>query len=164
MAILDLCDSKPTVVGPTATVAHAIALMLAHRVGAVAVTDGNRVVGIFTERDVMSRFALSGRDPGTIAVSEIMTTPVQTVTPDTSPGDAFALMVARHFRHLPIVDRDGKLRGILSIRDLLQAQVEELRQQLDSMEQYVSNDGSLPFTSRRRFKAIASRSRVADQE
>jgi CBS domain-containing protein len=140
VAILKLCDEKPAAAGPAWTVAEAIQLMLAHRVGAVAVVEGNRVVGIFTERDVMSRFALSGRDPGKIPVSEIMTAPVETIPPDTSPGDAFALMVGRHFRHLPIVDGSGKLLGILSIRNLLEAQVEDLRQQLDSMEQYVSND------------------------
>jgi CBS domain-containing protein len=140
MGILDLCKEEPAVVGSACTVAEAIQLMLDRQVGAAAVSEDNRVVGIFTERDVMSKLALSGRDPGDIPVRELMSTPVETATPDISPGDALALMVERHFRHLPIVDDSGKLLAILSSRSLLQAQVEELRQQLDSMEQYVSND------------------------
>ncbi len=141
MSILNLCDEHPAAVRPDASVAEAIRAMLAHRVGAVAVVDAeNKVLGIFTERDVMKRQALSGRDPHTSPVREFMTAPVETITSDTRHGDAFAKMMGRHFRHLPIVDRGGKLLGILSLRNLLEAQVEELRQQLDSMEQYVTND------------------------
>jgi CBS-domain-containing membrane protein len=68
-----------------------------------------------------------------------MSTPVETITAETSAGDV-ATMIAHHFRHLPVVDRTGKLLRILSIRNLLEAQVEELRQQSDSLEQYVTND------------------------
>jgi CBS domain-containing protein len=141
MGILSLCDEHPAAVRPDSTVAEAIQAMIVHRVGAVAVlnTQG-KVVGIFTERDVMKRQALSGRDPQTTPVSEFMTASVQTITPHTSRGDAFAQMIGHHFRHLPIVDASGRLLGILSIRNLLEAQVEELRQQLDSLEQYVTND------------------------
>ena len=114
--------------------------MVVHHVGAVAVVDGNRAVGIFTERDVLSKLALSGVDPARIPVKELMSTPVETITPDTSPGDAFTIMIGHHFRHLPVVDHSGRLLKILSIWNLLEAQVEELRQQLDSLEQYVTND------------------------
>jgi CBS domain-containing protein len=141
MNILDLCDEHPASVHPYSTVAEAIRAMVAHRVGAVAVVDADaKVVGIFTERDLMKRQALSGRDPQTTPVSEFMTAPVETITSRTNLGDAFAKMMNSHFRHLPIVDASGKLLGILSLRNLLQAQVEELKQQLNSMEQYVTND------------------------
>jgi CBS domain-containing protein len=138
--ILQLCDEEPAVVRPDSTVADAIQVMVAHRVGAAAVVDGKSVVGIFTERDVLTKVALKALDPGRIPVREFMSTPVETITPETSSGDAFATMIAHHFRHLPVVDRTGKLLRILSIRNLLEAQVEELRQQLDSLEQYVTND------------------------
>jgi CBS domain-containing protein len=69
-----------------------------------------------------------------------MTTPVDMATTETTPGEAFEEMMSHHYRHLPIVDRDGRLLGLLSIRHLLQWRLEELSQQLDSMEQYVSND------------------------
>ena len=62
-------------------------------------------------------------------------------TRDTKPGEALSVMVERHFRHLPVVDDRGKLLGMLSIRNLLQGQIDDLSQRLDSLEQYVSNDG-----------------------
>ena len=133
MGILKLCDEKPATVGVNATVAEAIHVMLDKSVGAVAVLDGERrVAGIFTERDVLRKLALSGLDPNT--------TPVDMATTETTPGQAFEEMMSHHYRHLPIVDKDGRLLGLLSIRHLLQWRLEELGQQLDSMEQYVTND------------------------
>ncbi len=140
MTILWYCDEEPAVVCPDATVAEAIQVMVERHVGAVAVVESGSVVGIFTERDVLRKLALSGISPDTGRVRAFMSTPVETITPETSAGDAFATMIGHHFRHLPVVDRSGKLLRILSIRNLLQAQVEELRQQLDSLEQYVTND------------------------
>jgi CBS domain-containing protein len=141
MTILRLCDKESAAVPPESTVAEAIRLMLARRVGAVVVVDANRVVGIFTERDVLKKLALSGRDPEKVPVSELMTTPVETAFPQTSPGDALASMLEHHFRHLPVVDSSGRLRGVLSIRNLLHGQMEELRRQRDSLEQFVASEG-----------------------
>jgi len=141
MGILKLCDEKPATVGVNATVAEAIHVMLDKSVGAVAVLDGERrVAGIFTERDVLRKLALSGLDPNTTPVRKLMTTPVDMATMETTPGQAFEEMMSHHYRHLPIVDKDGRLLGLLSIRHLLQWRLEELGQQLDSMEQYVTND------------------------
>jgi len=141
MGILKLCDEKPATVGAEATVAEAIDVMLEKSVGAVAVVDAERrVAGIFTERDVLSKLALSGLDPQKTPVRQLMTTPVDMATTETTPGEAFEEMMSHHYRHLPIVDRDGRLLGLLSIRHLLQWRLEELGQQLDSMEQYVTND------------------------
>jgi CBS domain-containing protein len=141
MGLLKLCEEKPPTVGIEATVAEAIQVMLDNSVGGVAVIDAeHRVAGIFTERDVLRKLALSGLDPHKIPVRELMTTPVDMATTETTPGEAFEEMVSRHYRHLPIVDKDGRLLGLLSIRHLLQWRLEELGQQLDSMEQYVTND------------------------
>ena len=141
MGLLKLCDEKPPTVGIEATAAEAIQVMLDKSVGGVAVVDAeHRVAGIFTERDVLRKLALSGLDPHKIPVRELMTTPVDMATTETTPGEAFEEMVSRHYRHLPIVDKDGRLLGLLSIRHLLQWRLEELGQQLDSMEQYVTND------------------------
>ena len=142
LSILAMCDEESATVPPEASAADAIKLMLERLVGAVGVVDkqGN-VTGIFTERDVLKKLALSGRDPAKTQVKELMSAPVQTITEKTSPGEALVTMMGRHFRHLPIVDRQGKLLGILSLRNLLQSQVDELRHDLDSLEQYVSNDG-----------------------
>jgi CBS domain-containing protein len=141
MAILRLCDKESAAVSSTATVAEAIRLMLARRVGAVVVVDANRVLGIFTERDVLRKLVLSGRDPEKISVREMMTSPVETASPETTPGEALVSMLEHHFRHLPVVGPSGKLLGVLSIRDLLHGQMEELKRQLDSLEEYVASEG-----------------------
>jgi CBS domain-containing protein len=67
--------------------------------------------------------------------------PVETASPQTSPDDALVSMLEHHFRHLPVVNSSGRLRGVLSIRNLLQGQMEELRRQRDSLEQFVSSEG-----------------------
>lgn len=132
MNILEMCDSEAASVAVDATAEQAIRTMLDRRVGAVAVVDDDKkVAGIFTERDVLRRVALSGRAPAEIAVREVMTTPVEMATLDTTPGQALATMIEYHYRHLPIVDDDGRLLGMLSIRDVLQARIDTLTRQLD---------------------------------
>jgi CBS domain-containing protein len=141
MSVLEICDSKPAAVSLEASVADAIRTMLDRHVGAVAVVDSEkRVAGIFTERDVLSKLALSKRDPENTPVRELMTTPVELATGETGSAEAFVTMVERHFRHLPVVDNDGKLLGMLSIRHLLEWRIEDLGRELESLEQYVSND------------------------
>ncbi len=141
MGLLHLCDEQPAKIRAEGSVAEAIQVMLEHRVGAVTVVDAQGVVaGIFTERDVLRKVALSGLDPTVTAVSKLMTVPVILATADTSPGEAFSIMMERHFRHLPIVDDRGRLIAMLSIRNLLQWRVDELTDRLDTMEQYMTND------------------------
>jgi CBS domain-containing protein len=132
MNILEMCDSEAATVPLEATAEQAIRTMLDQRVGAVAVVDENfRVAGIFTERDVLRRLALKENDPRKIAVREVMTTPVEMATRATSASEALATMVERHYRHLPIVDDDGRLLGMLSIRNVLEARIDTLTYQLD---------------------------------
>ena len=132
MNILEMCDAGGASVAIEATAEEAIRAMLDRHVGAVAVLDENkRVAGIFTERDVLRRLSISGRAPAETPVREVMTTPVEMATLDTTPGQALATMVERHYRHLPIVDDDAKLLGMLSIRNVLQARVDTLTKQLD---------------------------------
>jgi CBS domain-containing protein len=142
MSVLELCDREIASVPLEATVADAINKMLDHHVGAVAVVDTEyRVAGIFTERDVLRKMALSRTDPKNTAVRQMMTTPVEMATRCTGPAEALHTMLERHFRHLPVADDGGKLLGILSIRNLLEWRVEDLSRELESLEQYVSNDG-----------------------
>ena len=91
MRILDICDPDIASVPVTATVKDSIETMLRMHVGAVAVVDAERLVaGIFTERDVLRKVALSGRDPASIPVREVMTSPVELATTATNPGEAMA--------------------------------------------------------------------------
>lgn len=116
------CDEEAASVPIDATAELAIRMMLDRHVGAVAVVDENqRVAGIFRERDVLRRLSLAERIPRTTSVREVMTTPVELAARATTPGEARATMVERHYRHLPIVEDDGRLLGMLSIRKLLQA-------------------------------------------
>jgi len=138
MNILEMCDSEAAVVPLGATVELAIRTMLDRHVGAVAVIDENqRVAGIFTERDVLRKLSLGEKDPRKISVTEIMTTPVEMATRATTAGEALATMVERHHRHLPIVDDDGRLLGMLSIRNVLEAKVDTLTRQLDQARSVV---------------------------
>jgi CBS domain-containing protein len=142
MSVLELCDREIAAVGLEATVADAIHKMLDHHVGAVAIVDDQyRVAGIFTERDVLRKMSLSNLDPRTTSIRELMTTPVEMATRGTGAGEALTIMLERHFRHLPVADDNGKLLGILSIRNLLEWRVDDLSRELESLEQYVSNDG-----------------------
>ena len=142
MSVLELCDREIAAVGLDATVGEAINKMLDHHVGAVAVVDSEyRVAGIFTERDVLRKMSLTRLDPQSTSVRELMTTPVEMATLGTGAGEALSTMLERHFRHLPVADDNGKLLGILSIRNLLEWRVDDLSHELDSLEQYMTNDG-----------------------
>jgi CBS domain-containing protein len=97
--------------------------------------------GIFTERDLMLRVVLRHRNPKSTRVSEVMTSPAETITDATPEEDALVHMVERHVRHLPIVSTRGELKGMLSLRNLLEHRVDELARELHSLDQYLSNDG-----------------------
>ena len=138
MKLLDMCDAEAASVPLDATAERAIRMMLDRHVGAVTVVDDNqRVAGIFTERDVLLRLSLSEHDPRTTSVRDVMTTPVELATRATTPGEALATMVERHYRHLPIVEDDGRLLGMLSIRNVLQVRIDELARQLDQARSVV---------------------------
>jgi CBS domain-containing protein len=128
-------------VSKTATVLDAIHAMAGAKVGSVAVVDGNILEGIFSERDVMLRVVVEGRDPKTTTVEEVMTSPVQTIHRRTTGEEALRIMVQNHIRHLPVVDEMGQVQAIVSMRSLLEERVQELHQQLDSLESYITADG-----------------------
>ena len=138
MAIL----SRPVVtVSRTVTVLEAIHAMAGAKVGSVAVVSDNFLVGIFSERDVMLRMVVEGRDPKTTLVEEVMTSPVQTIQKRTTGDEALRIMVQNHIRHLPVVDEKGNIQAMVSMRSLLEEKIQELAQQLDSLESYISADG-----------------------
>jgi CBS domain-containing protein len=133
MILLKWCDEGPATVPLQATVDDAIHAMLDKHVGAVAVIDEHGVVaGMFTERDVLAKFALSGRDPKTTPVHELMSPMVEMATEETTPSEALQVMLERHYRHMPIVDDHGKVLGICSIRNILEARIDDLLAELDA--------------------------------
>lgn len=131
MSILSICSDEPASVGLSSSVAETIETMLNHRVGAAAVVDEHGVVaGIFTERDIMKKVALSGRDLRKVSIREYMNTPVIMALENISYGEALTTMLENHHRHLPIVDENGRLLRILSMRNVLEKKIDVLLQEL----------------------------------
>ena len=125
MAIRDVLEPRMLVAAPPqASVADAAALMKQENVGAVLVVDGDRLVGIFTERDAVHRVMAAGRDPHVTLLSEVMTREPKTVAPDESFGYALLLMHENRFRHAPVVE-NGCPIGVISARHALDPDLEE---------------------------------------
>lgn len=141
MKVIKVAQVPPPQITVDASVLDAVRVMSQARGGACAVVDGNRLLGIFSERDVMLRVVAEKRDPETTPVGEVMTRDLETISADADTSQALELMVSRHIRHLPVVDGRDKLAGLISIRNLLQHHVEELVDQLDSLEAYFTADG-----------------------
>jgi CBS domain-containing protein len=100
------------------TLAEASAKMWQQQTGSLLVVEGDKLLGIVTERDVLKSVA-RGQDPKATSLKEVMTQDPVTVHPDTSLKDAAGIMFEKWFRHLPVVGDDGKVAGIISTRDLL---------------------------------------------
>ena len=122
--IADVMSLRVLTVTPDETVQLAIARMLEENVGSVAVCEGNHLVGIFTERDVL-RLAGEGADFRSLRIGDVMTRDLVTVAPDDDVVAAAALMQERRIRHLPVI-QDGNVLGIVGIREVLRALVERL--------------------------------------
>ena len=102
------------------TALDAARLMNQHRIGALVVTRGEKMAGIFTERDLLSRVVVAQRDPAAVRVHEIMTTPVACCTPQTTRDECRTVMRTKRLRHLPVVEGD-RVIGMISIGDLYEA-------------------------------------------
>ena len=125
-------------ISPESTVLEAISLMADKGIGALVVTDRDKVVGIFSERDYTRKIILMARTSKETTVSEIMTAKVLTVTKSNSVEDCLNLMTDRHLRHLPVVEND-KLIGLISIGDLVKVVMEDQRKLIDQLQQYIAS-------------------------
>ncbi len=111
-----------------ATAMDAIQKMAETGVSATAVVDGRKLVGVFTERDVVMRVVVRRLDPATTPIVEVMTQKLVTVREDADRSTVLRLMAEHHIRHLPVVDADGGVVTMLSMRHLLRAEVQDLTQ------------------------------------
>ena len=119
--VADLLKSKPTrmvSVKPEDTVLEALKIMAREEIGAAIVMTGDRLAGIFSERDYARKVILKGRSSETTRVEEIMTANVVCVSPRARSRDCMALMTEKNIRHLPVVD-EGRVIGMVSIRDIV---------------------------------------------
>jgi CBS domain-containing protein len=104
-------------VGPDTPVTACVQKMTVEKIGALIVMDGERLVGIFTERDALNKVLAAGRDPVSTKVSEVMTKDPYCIPPTTTVGEAMELVTARRIRHLPVLE-NGKVLAVLSSGDL----------------------------------------------
>lgn len=118
------------------SVREAVRLLAERKIGALPITAGERVVGIFSERDVVYRLAEEGASCLDRPVGEVMTSPPITVDPATNTLEALALMTRRRIRHLPVVEKD-EFRGFLSIGDLVKSRLEEIQHEAEAMRMYI---------------------------
>lgn len=124
-------------ISPDATVLEALSLMAEKKIGALVVTQQQKVVGIISERDYARKVALMERSSYSTTVSEIMTHAVLTVTPKHSTEHCMQLMTDKHLRHLPVVDND-QLTGLVSIGDLVKNVMAQQQNLIDQLQQYIS--------------------------
>jgi len=140
--IRQILDQRPAIytVDPDATVLEALKGLEEKNVGALLVMKGERLVGIFSERDYARRMILHGRSSKETAVREVMTTEVFTISPDATAGECMAHMTDRHIRHLPVLE-GGRVVGVISIGDIVRAVMEDMRFTIRQLESYIRSGG-----------------------
>jgi CBS domain-containing protein len=122
---------------PTATVRDLLGLLAEQRIGAAVVTSHDAIVGIVSERDVVRRLADDASGLLDRQVAEIMTVDVVTCSKETSVEDLARTMTERRIRHVPVVDSDGGLVGIVSIGDVVKSRISELEGERDDLVGYI---------------------------
>ncbi len=135
--ILARKGSEVLTIGKEATVLEAALLMNERRVGALVVAEEGRIVGMFIERDVLRRIVGERRDPASTPINEVMTTEVVCCTTQTTLEEARGAMMTRRIRHLPVVDAENRLQGLISIGDLNAHQATSQEQTIHLLHEYL---------------------------
>ena len=102
------------------------------------VLDGKKLIGIFTERDCLNKITAMGRNPQAVLMSDVMTTQVRFVNQDMEISQGLALMTERFLRHLPVLDEQDNILGIVSIGDLVKAKISDQSFIIEQMERYIT--------------------------
>ena len=138
--VSDLLRAKPArlvAIRPDASVLDAIKLLAQEDIGAAIVMEGDRLAGIFSERDYTRKVILQGRSSNSTRVEEIMTKSVITVNPRTRTRECMQLMTEKNFRHLPVVE-EGRCIGMVSIRDIVSDIIADQDFTIEQLEHYIS--------------------------
>jgi CBS domain-containing protein len=123
-------------ISPDSTVFEALTLMAEHDIGSLIVLDGERLVGIFSERDYARQIILLGKSSKETRVRDIMTQKVLCVRPDQTVDQCMALMTEKRVRHLPVLDHK-KVIGVVSIGDVVKVVISEQQHVIEQLEQYI---------------------------
>lgn len=130
--------NKPlAAVSPEQTVLRALEIMAQYDVGALLVLDGKKLAGVFSERDYARKVILQGKASKQTKVSEVMTGKVIYVTPETRIEECMAIMTEKHIRHLPILDNDEQVIGIISIGDVVKEMLSQQQFIINQLENYI---------------------------
>lgn len=140
--ILDGKSAQLHSVTPNTSVFTALEMMAARDISAILVLEGERLVGIFTERDYARKLILKGRSSRETTIGELMSQNLLTVSPSHTVDDVMAIMTENRFRHLPVVER-GQLIGIVSIGDAVKAVIDQQQQTIQQLSSYISGDLSI---------------------
>ena len=139
--VTELLKSKPeramVTVKPDDTVLDAIKVLAREDIGAAVVVSGDRLVGIFSERDYTRKVVLKGRSSDSTRVEEIMTANVVCVSPRAKTRDCMALMTEKNIRHLPVVE-EGRVVAMISIRDIVSDIIADQDFTIEQLEHYIS--------------------------
>jgi CBS domain-containing protein len=141
MRIVDVLARKGNsvlTVPPDAKVTELLAVLAARNVGAAVVVEGGRLVGIASERDVVRHLHQRGAELLDAPVSDIMTTVVATCRGHEDVQELSRTMTERRIRHIPVVDDEQKLTGIVSIGDVVKSRIDQLEEHRDQLEAYIS--------------------------
>jgi len=145
MSVQSIIDQKGphlVTVRPEDTIETAAKLLTANNIGALAVRDaGGAMVGIISERDLVCGYADSGASFISSTVGDLMTKDVVSVQSGESVKEAMAKMSKRHIRHLPVVDAEGSLQGMISLRDVLRIRLQETEMETDELRAYAIASG-----------------------
>ena len=124
-------------IGPEASVFEALSLMAEKEIGALVVTDQNKIVGVMSERDYARKIILKGKTSRETPVRQIMTARVFYVAPERTVDECMALMTDKTIRHLPVLEND-ELIGIVSIGDVVKSMISEREFIIDRLEAYIT--------------------------
>jgi CBS domain-containing protein len=136
--LLDERPRAPLSVSPDDSVFSALELMAKHDIGAVLVMRGESLAGIFSERDYARKVTLLGKSSKETMVREIMTEKVLYALPSQTTDQAMALMTDKHIRHLPVLDANHKVMGMVSIGDLVKETISQQAFLIKQLEQYIA--------------------------
>jgi CBS domain-containing protein len=129
---------KLITVSPEDRVFFALTQLAEHNLSSLLVVDNGKLVGIFSERDYARKVTLQGKNSQSSMVKDVMTSNLITMRPDQAIAECMQIMTDRHIRHLPILDNDEKLVGIVSIGDVVKETMEEQRRMIEELQRYIA--------------------------